>query len=50
MKKIGKSRCAVAVGAVALALGTAQVSASELTVVNFGERGCGTDVVGKFWM
>src|ERR1700675_1687685 len=36
MKKIGKSRCAVAVGAVALALGTAQVSAAELTVVNFG--------------
>ncbi len=36
MRKIGKSRSAVAVGAVALALGTAQVSAAELTVVNFG--------------
>src|SRR5258707_679 len=36
MRKIGKSRSAVAVGAVALALGAAQVSAAELTVVNFG--------------
>ena len=32
--KIGKTRCAI--GAVALALGAAQVSAAELTVVNFG--------------
>src|SRR5580692_353509 len=36
MSKIGKSRCAIAVGAVALALGAAQVNAAELTVVNFG--------------
>jgi putative spermidine/putrescine transport system substrate-binding protein len=36
MNKIGKSRCAIAVGAVALALGAAQVNAAELTVVNFG--------------
>jgi putative spermidine/putrescine transport system substrate-binding protein len=34
MLKIGKTRCAI--GAVALALGAAQVSAAELTVVNFG--------------
>jgi putative spermidine/putrescine transport system substrate-binding protein len=36
MMKIGKSHCAVAVGAIALALGAAQANAAELTVVNFG--------------
>ncbi|SEB08834.1 ABC transporter substrate-binding protein [Paraburkholderia sartisoli] len=36
MLKFGKSRCAVAAGAFALALGSAQVMAAELTVVNFG--------------
>jgi len=36
MLKIGKSRCALAVGAFALALGSAQAMAAELTVVNFG--------------
>lgn len=36
MLKIGKSRCAIAVGALALALGSAQAMAAELTVVNFG--------------
>ncbi|CAG4885884.1 ABC transporter substrate-binding protein [Paraburkholderia saeva] len=36
MLKFGKSRCAVAVGAFALALGSSQVMAAELTVVNFG--------------
>ena len=36
MLKFGKSRCAVAAGALALALGSAQAMAAELTVVNFG--------------
>ncbi|CAG4898250.1 ABC transporter substrate-binding protein [Paraburkholderia gardini] len=36
MLKFGKSRCAVAAGAFALALGSAQAMAAELTVVNFG--------------
>ena len=37
MKKIVQSRCAVAVGAVLIALGAvAQANAAELTVVNFG--------------